>query len=44
MVCAAVCMAETGEFGQVPTYMCERTDEILRFTNETAKQKSVKET
>ena len=30
--CAAVCVAETGEFNQVPQYMCERTDEILKIT------------
>lgn len=29
-VCAAVCVAETGKFDQVPVYMCERTDEIVR--------------
>lgn len=32
--CAAVCVAETGAFDQTPTYMCERTDEILKETLE----------
>ena len=31
-VCAAVCIAETGRFDGVPTYMCERTDEVLKET------------
>ena len=31
-VCAAVCVAETGAFDQVPEYMCERTDGIIRMT------------
>lgn len=30
--CAAVCIAETGSFYQVPKYMCERTDEIIKHT------------
>lgn len=30
--CAAVCVAETGEFQKVPKYMCDRTDEIARVT------------
>lgn len=30
--CAAVCVAETGAFDQTPTYMCERTEEILKET------------
>lgn len=37
-VCAAICMAETGEFHKVPKYMCERTDEILQLTQEIHKQ------
>lgn len=32
--CAAVCVAETGNFDQVPGYMCQRTEEILRLTLE----------
>ena len=36
--CAAVCVAETGEFDQVPEYMCQRTDEIVRQTVEMAKK------
>ena len=30
--CAAVCVAETGDFAKVPDYMCERIDEILKIT------------
>lgn len=30
--CAAVCIAETGKFQQVPKYMCERTDKIVKMT------------
>lgn len=30
--CAAMYMAETGRFDGVPTYMCERTDAIIRET------------
>lgn len=37
--CAAVCVAETGEFDQVPEYMCQRTDEIVRHTWEMAQKK-----
>lgn len=33
-VCAAVCVAETGEFDKVPIYMCQRTEEIIRQTIE----------
>lgn len=32
--CAAVCVAETGEFDKVPIYMCQRTEEIIRQTIE----------
>lgn len=32
--CAAVCVAETGEFDKVPEYMCQRTEEIIRQTSE----------
>lgn len=39
-VCAAVCMAETGTFNGVPTYMCERTEEIIRKTQERANEKN----
>ena len=31
-VCAAVCVAETGAFDQVPEYMCERTEAIIEKT------------
>lgn len=31
-VCAAVCIAETGQFDTVPLYVCEHTDEIIRAT------------
>lgn len=31
-VCAAVCMAETGAFDQVPEYMCQRTEHIIQET------------
>lgn len=31
-VCAAVTVAETGEFDKVPCYMCERTDAIAKLT------------
>ncbi len=33
-VCAAVCVAETGAFDQVPSYMCERTENIIKITQE----------
>ena len=36
-VCASVCVTETGEFHQVPEYMCERTKYIVRITEEMAK-------
>lgn len=32
-VCAAMCIAETGHFDRVPTYMCRMTDETIRLTN-----------
>lgn len=32
-VCAAMCIAETGRFDRVPTYMCRMTDETIRLTN-----------
>ena len=31
-VCAAVCLTETGEFNQVPEYMCQITEETIRAT------------
>lgn len=31
-VCAAVTVAETGEFDKVPCYMCERTEAIAKLT------------
>ena len=33
-VCAAVCLTETGRFDGVPHYVCEKTREQLRFTQE----------
>lgn len=35
-VCPAVCVAETGEFNGTPIYMCERTEEMIRITKESA--------
>lgn len=32
-VCAAMCIAETGRFDRVPTYMCRMTDETIRLTS-----------
>lgn len=29
--CAAVCVAETGEFSSVPEYMCERADKLIEL-------------
>lgn len=37
-VCAAVCMAETGKFNGTPTYMCERTKEIIQITQKRSNQ------
>ena len=31
-VCAAVCVTETGEFDQVPEYVCRMTEETIRAT------------
>ena len=33
-VCAAVCYTETGRFDGVPTYVCEKTREVVRITRE----------
>ena len=33
-VCAAVCVAETGKFDQVPEYKCEQTKESIRLACE----------
>lgn len=33
-VCAAVCYTETGSFHQVPEYICEKTRETVRITEE----------
>lgn len=33
-VCAAVCFTETGRFDGVPTYICEKTREQVRLTEE----------
>ncbi len=33
-VCAAVCLTETGSFDKVPTYVCEKTKEQVRITQE----------
>ena len=32
--CAAVCFTETGRFDGVPTYICEKTREMVRITRE----------
>ena len=31
-VCAAVCVTETGTFGEVPEYVCRQTEETIRAT------------
>lgn len=31
-VCAAVCVTETGSFDQVPSYMCQFTEEVVKET------------
>ena len=31
-VCAAVCYTETGRFDGVPEYVCEKTRQMLHFT------------
>lgn len=33
-VCAAICFTETGGYEKSPEYMCERTDSIIRYTEE----------
>ena len=33
-MCAAVCVAETGKFDQVPTYACSQTEESIRMACE----------
>lgn len=33
-VCAAVCLTETGKFDGLPTYVCEKTREQIRLTQE----------
>ena len=38
-VCAAVCMTETGKFDGVPYYMCEKTREQIRLTQDALKEK-----
>lgn len=40
-VCAAVCVAETGEFSKVPEYVCERIDEILNIYKKIDEQKKI---
>ncbi len=39
-VCAAVCFTETGHFDQVPTYICEKTKEQVRLTQEAFAERS----
>lgn len=39
-VCAAVCVAETGAFDQVPEYVCRMTDETVRVTWETYEERN----
>lgn len=39
-VCAAVCFTETGHFDQVPTYICEKTKEQVRLTQEAFVERS----
>ena len=39
-VCAAVCFTETGHFDQVPTYICEKTKEQVRLTQEVYAERS----
>ena len=37
-VCAAVCYTETGKFGEVPKYVCEKIEETIRITKEMLKK------
>lgn len=39
-VCAAVCFTETGKFDSVPCYICEKTREQVRLTQEILKEKT----
>lgn len=39
-VCAAVCVAETGAFDQVPEYVCQMTEETLRVTWQTYEERN----
>ena len=39
-VCAAVCFTETGHFDRVPTYICEKTKEQVRLTQEVYAERS----
>ena len=41
-VCAAVCLTETGDFGGVPTYLCEQTDETIRLCQDYLKKEEAK--
>ena len=41
-VCAAVCYAETGGFDGVPGYVCEKTRETVRITQEVYAERSKK--
>jgi radical SAM protein with 4Fe4S-binding SPASM domain len=34
LVCAAVCVTETGSFDGVPEYVCRQTEEMIRLTRE----------
>ena len=39
-VCAAVCVAETGSFDQVPEYVCRMTEETVRATWQTYEERN----
>lgn len=41
-VCAAVCYTETGRFDGVPTYVCEKTREQVRITQEVYAERNKK--
>lgn len=41
-VCAAVCFTETGRFDGVPAYVCEKTREQLRITQEVCAERNKK--
>ena len=41
-VCAAVCFTETGRFDGLPTFICEKTHEMVRITGEKYEEKKKK--